>query len=266
VPVASVVPLLSVVLPVVPVVPVVPVPSVEPVLPEVPVPVVPEVPFVPDPELSVEPLFVPKPLVPVPVVPLPEASVLLSPELFMVLSAHLAFPLCMESLCMVLLPLFMLVAPWLMPVLPVRGLDVSVPLVPLSNVPLVVVVPVVFSVPEELFMSLDVLPEITAPELLLVLPWVDVDFFVVVVFFVLELFVRLPDVCAFSPAVMPANINAVKNAFFMIMYLIKNLLLYCNGANALPTFSKGSKCPLHPASGNNNTKTINRSIHIAIIF
>jgi hypothetical protein len=125
----------------------------------------------------------------------------------------------------------MLVAPWLMPVLPVRGRDVSVPLVPLSNVPLVVIVPVVFSVPdvvpvvpvlpEELFMSLDVLPELTEPELLLVLLWVVVDFFVVVVFFVPVGFVRLPDVCALSPAVMPASINAVKNAFFMIMYLIK---------------------------------------------
>jgi hypothetical protein len=166
----------------------------------------------------------------------------------------------MESLRMVLLPLFMLMAPWLMPVLPVRGLDVSVPLVPLSNVPLVVVVPVVFSVPdvvpvvpvppEELFMSLDVLPELTEPELLLVLLWVVVDFFVVVVFVVPVLFVRFPDVCALSPAVMPASINAVKNAFFMIMYLIKILLLYRSGANALPTFSKAAiaRFTLHQAT------------------
>jgi hypothetical protein len=92
---------------------------------------------------------------------------------------------------MVLLPLFMLVAPSLIPILPVRGRDVSVPLVPLSSVPEVVLVPVVFSIVEvvpgapvvpELFVSLEALPESTEPELLLVLLWVVVDFFVVVVF------------------------------------------------------------------------------------
>jgi hypothetical protein len=116
---------------------------------------------------------------------------------------------------------------------------VSVPLVPLSNVPEVVFVPVVFStvvVPEpfaELFTSPDVLPESTEPELLLL-----VFFLVVVVFFVPVLFVRLPEVCASAPAVKPASINAVKNAFFMIMYLIRNLLLRSVRTNALPTFLK----------------------------
>jgi hypothetical protein len=148
----------------------------------------------------------------------------------MVLSAHLAFPLCIESLRMVLLPLFMLVAPSLIPILPVRGRDVSVPLVPLSSVPEVVLVPVVFSIVEvvpgapvvpELFVSLEALPESTEPELLLVLLWVVVDFFVVVVFFVPVLFVLFPDDCASALAVKPARINAVKKAFFMVVYFFK---------------------------------------------